>query len=72
MADLSSPSGVTLDGAALAERPSGSTAAGWSYQTSTDTVVVDTGPRSIAHPTTVVANRTDPVARAEPGSVVPS
>jgi len=72
MVDLSLPSGVTLNGAPLAERPVGSTKPGWFYQASTDTVVVMTGPRSIAQPTTVAANGTGPVSRAEPATVLSS
>jgi hypothetical protein len=71
MVDLSAPSGVTLDGAALSRRPAGSAGPGWSYQAATDTVVVNTGPTSIAHRTTVVANGAGPVSRAEP-AVLPS
>ena len=68
---LSPPSGVTLDGAALSRRPTGSNKAGWSYQPSSDTVLVNTGPISIAHRTTVQADGASPVSRAEP-AVTPS
>jgi hypothetical protein len=71
MVDLSRPSKVTLDGSTLAERPSGGTRPGWSYQASTDTVTIVTGPSPTAHALTMVESGARPVELAEP-VVVPT
>lgn len=48
------PSRVTLDGRPLAERPGGGAGAGWSYDSATDTLVVDAGSVATARGLTVV------------------
>jgi hypothetical protein len=66
MIDLSRPTGVTLDGKALAERTSAGTGPGWSYQPATDTVSVTTGPSPTDRAVTVVESGGGAVARPEP------
>jgi alpha-glucosidase (family GH31 glycosyl hydrolase) len=66
LVDLTVPTQVMSDGHRLDRRPSGSDAPGWSYQPSTATVVIITGPASTAQQLTVTASGVRTVDRAEP------
>ena len=66
MVDLTVPSWVTLDGRRLDRRSSGSDLPGWSYQSSTATLVVTTASMPTTKTFTVVASGTRTVSRTEP------
>jgi alpha-glucosidase (family GH31 glycosyl hydrolase) len=66
MVDLSQPSQVTLNGRRLQELGSGSGGPGWSYNSATDTVIINTPTEPVDHATTVVASGSRTVHRPEP------
>ena len=72
MVDTSLPSKVTLNGRAMAEQAAGSAKLGWSYDTSTDTVIVDVGSTPSGHAVNVAAIGASPVQRSEPTTTASS
>jgi hypothetical protein len=66
MEDLSRPSGVTVDGAEVPERPASAGGPGWSYQPSTDTVTVEVGATPVERALTVTEAGGVSVQRREP------
>ncbi len=70
LVDVSRPSMMTLNGKAVAERAAGSAKVGWSYDISTDTVVVDVGPTSSGQAVAVTAIGASPVQQSEPTTTV--
>ncbi|HVA07042.1 MAG TPA: hypothetical protein VNG12_09915, partial [Acidimicrobiales bacterium] len=66
IADLTQPSGVTLNGRALPHRAAGSDAQGWSYDRTTATVTVNTSRLPTAHVQSVAVTGARLVDRSEP------
>jgi hypothetical protein len=66
LVDLSRPSGVVLDGRALAPLAAPSGALGWSYDAATDTVVIDTPVLPTTRAATVLVSGTASLSRTEP------
>ncbi len=64
--DLTRPARVTLDGHTLTAESPGSDRAGWYYDPTTSTVVVDTPSLSTLHQVTVAAVGASAVSRPEP------
>ena len=66
LVDVSQPSRVALNGKDMAEQANGASKVGWSYDASTDTVIVDVGPISGSRVESVAAVNASSVSQSEP------